>query len=111
MNIILVMSDSFRRDHIGAFGNQWIKTPALDRFAGQSVVFPHFRMGSYATIPQRTDMQSSRRIGHDLLLLAIEPPSQRNYDELPRVRDHRRHSTDSAARQAGQSASFEAPPN
>jgi len=60
MNVILVMSDSFRRDHVGAFGNPWIRTPALDRFAGESVVFPHFRMGSYATIPQRTDMLTGR---------------------------------------------------
>ncbi|MBN2451066.1 MAG: sulfatase [Lentisphaeria bacterium] len=60
MNVILVMSDSFRRDHIGAFGNPWIRTPALNRFAAQSTVFPHFRMGSYATIPQRTDMLTGR---------------------------------------------------
>jgi len=60
MNVVLVMSDSFRRDHVGAFGNTWIKTPALDRFASESVVFPHFRMGSYATIPQRTDMFTGR---------------------------------------------------
>ena len=56
MNVILVMSDSFRRDHIGAFGNPWIKTPALDRFASQAVVFPQFRIASFPTIPQRTDM-------------------------------------------------------
>lgn len=60
MNVIVVMSDSFRRDHIGAFGNPWIKTPALDRFAAQSVVFPEFRIGSYPTIPQRTDMFTGR---------------------------------------------------
>ncbi|GAF97564.1 unnamed protein product, partial [marine sediment metagenome] len=34
--------------------------PALDRFAGQSVVFPHFRIGSFPTIPQRTDMLTGR---------------------------------------------------
>jgi len=56
MNVILVMSDSYRRDHIGAFGNDWIHTPALDRFAGQATAFPHFHAGSLATIPQRTDM-------------------------------------------------------
>jgi arylsulfatase A-like enzyme len=60
MNVIVVVSDSFRRDHIGAFGNRWIRTPALDRFAAQSVVFPNFRMGSYATIPQRTDLFTGR---------------------------------------------------
>ena len=51
------------------------------------------------------------QVGHDVLLLAIEPPSQRNDDELPRVKDHRRYFTVSPALQAGQSGSFEAPPN
>ncbi len=60
MNVIAVMSDSFRRDHIGALGNPWIRTPALDRFAAQATVLPNFRMGSYATIPQRTDMFTGR---------------------------------------------------
>ena len=56
MNVILVMSDSFRRDHIGALGNKGAKTPALDRFAAQATDFPNFRVGSFPTIPQRTDM-------------------------------------------------------
>ena len=56
MNVIVVMSDSFRRDHVGAFGNPWIKTPNLDRFASQATVFPQYRIGSYATIPIRTDL-------------------------------------------------------
>ncbi len=60
MNVILVMSDSFRRDHVGAYGNEWIRTPALDRLVEQSWSFPNFRMGSYATIPQRTDMFTGR---------------------------------------------------
>jgi len=73
MNVILVMSDSFRRDHIGAFGNDWIRTPALDRFAGQSTVFPNFRMGSYATIPQRTDMLTGRFSYADRPWQALKP--------------------------------------
>jgi arylsulfatase A-like enzyme len=60
MNVIVVMSDSFRRDHVGAFGNPWIKTPNLDRFASQSTVFPQYRIGSYATIPIRTDLFTGR---------------------------------------------------
>jgi arylsulfatase A-like enzyme len=56
MNVILVMSDSFRRDHIGALGDKGIKTPALDRFVSQATDFPNFRVGSFPTIPQRTDM-------------------------------------------------------
>ncbi len=60
MNVIVVMSDSFRRDHVGAFGNGWIKTAALDGFAREAWDFPNFRMGSCATIPQRTDMFTGR---------------------------------------------------
>jgi len=56
MNVILVMSDSFRRDHIGALGDKGAKTPALDRFAAGATDFPNFRVGSFPTIPQRTDM-------------------------------------------------------
>ena len=39
MNVIWIMVDSLRPDHIGANGNPWIKTPNLDRFAAQSMVF------------------------------------------------------------------------
>ncbi len=56
MNVILVMSDSFRKDHIAALGHSWMRTPNLDRFAADSAVFPNFRVGSFPTIPQRTDM-------------------------------------------------------
>ena len=27
MNIILVIMDSLRKDHVGAYGNDWIQTP------------------------------------------------------------------------------------
>jgi len=73
MNVILVMSDSYRRDHIGAFGNDWIKTPSFDRFADQSVVFPNFHTGSMATIPQRTDMFTGRFSFAERGWQALEP--------------------------------------
>jgi arylsulfatase A-like enzyme len=56
MNVILIMSDSFRQDHVAALGNSWMRTPHLDRFAADAAVFPNFRVGSFPTIPQRTDM-------------------------------------------------------
>ena len=39
MNVIWIMVDSLRYDHIGTKGNDWIKTPNLDRFASRSLVF------------------------------------------------------------------------
>ncbi|GAG75347.1 unnamed protein product, partial [marine sediment metagenome] len=36
MNVIWLVADTFRRDHLGCYGNEWIRTPALDAFAGKS---------------------------------------------------------------------------
>ena len=39
MNVILVVLDSLRLDHVGCYGNTWIKTPNLDAFAKESAFF------------------------------------------------------------------------
>ncbi len=39
MNVIVIMNDSFRRDHLGCYGNEWIQTPNLDNLARESIVF------------------------------------------------------------------------
>lgn len=59
-NVVVVVSDTFRRDHIGAYGNDWIHTPALDRFAAQSVVFDNHLIGSFPTMPARADLLTGR---------------------------------------------------
>jgi hypothetical protein len=38
-NVVLVIIDSLRRDHVGAYGNDWIKTPNLDALAKESLRF------------------------------------------------------------------------
>ena len=38
-NVVLVITDSLRKDHIGAYGNDWIETPNLDSLAGESLRF------------------------------------------------------------------------
>ena len=60
MNIICVMSDSLRRDHLGCYGNEWIQTPNLDRFAKTATVFDMAFQSSHPTIPNRTDLFSGR---------------------------------------------------
>jgi arylsulfatase A-like enzyme len=38
MNVILIILDSLRADHVGCCGNRWIRTPTLDGLAqGESV--------------------------------------------------------------------------
>jgi arylsulfatase A-like enzyme len=51
----MIVCDTFRRDHVGAYGNETIRTPNLDAFAREAVVFDHHLVGSFPTMPARAD--------------------------------------------------------
>ncbi len=55
-NVIVIMNDTFRRDHLGCYGNEWIHTPNLDRFAQRSALFDQYYIASYPTVPARWDL-------------------------------------------------------
>lgn len=55
MNLILVVADTFRSDHLGAYGADWIKTPNLDAFAARSTAFHDHHAASFPTLPARAD--------------------------------------------------------
>jgi arylsulfatase A-like enzyme len=59
-NIVLVVCDTFRRDHLGVYGNETIRTPYLDRFAAGAVVFDHHVIASFPTMPARADLLTGR---------------------------------------------------
>ncbi|MFH1742945.1 MAG: sulfatase [bacterium] len=52
-NIIVIIADTWRADYLGAYGNEWIQTPNLDRFAAESVVFKQCYADGLPTIPAR----------------------------------------------------------
>lgn len=68
MNVILIINDTFRRDHLAAYGvpapwkrpghegEPFIETPNLDRLAAESAMFDRFYISSYPTVPCRTDI-------------------------------------------------------
>jgi len=56
MNVIMIMSDSMRQDHLGCYGNDWIETPNLDKLAEESVVFENAYCEGLPTLPVRTAM-------------------------------------------------------
>jgi len=60
MKILLILSDSFRFDHIGAFGLQQVDTPELDALLADSVSFERCYAGSFPTVPQRYDMLTGK---------------------------------------------------
>ena len=55
-NVVVIVADTFRRDHLGAYGNSRISTPYLDEFARSSVVFDNHVVSSFPTMPARADI-------------------------------------------------------
>jgi arylsulfatase A-like enzyme len=49
MNVILIVLDSLSADHVGCYGNTWIKTPNLDAFAEENALFEKFSPESLPT--------------------------------------------------------------
>jgi arylsulfatase A-like enzyme len=72
MNVVVIVSDTFRRDHVGIYGvpapwqhaghpdEPFTRTPNLDHLASQSALFERFYAGSYPTVPCRYDLFSGR---------------------------------------------------
>ncbi len=60
MNVVMIMNDTLRYDHVGANGNDWIQTPNLDRFAAESAVFDRHYLASFPTIPNRHEIMKGR---------------------------------------------------
>jgi arylsulfatase A-like enzyme len=60
MNFVIIVLDTLRYDYLGCNGNPWIKTPNLDRFAAQAISFDRAYVGSFPTIPMRTDAFTGR---------------------------------------------------
>jgi len=56
MNIILIISDTFRYDNLFDRAAMPVRTPELDRFAERAVSLSRMYTGSFPTIPHRTDL-------------------------------------------------------
>jgi len=59
VNVIVVMLDSLRRDHVGCYGNR-AKTLNLDGFAKEAAIFEEAYTASFPTLPNRTDHFTGR---------------------------------------------------
>lgn len=60
MNVILIVTDTMRRDHLGLYGSERVHTPSLDRLAEQSFVFENAYAASFPTVPNRMDVMTGR---------------------------------------------------
>ncbi|NIA15544.1 MAG: sulfatase-like hydrolase/transferase [Nitrospiraceae bacterium] len=60
MNVIFVINDSLRSDHLGCYGNEWIKTPNIDAFAKKGALFTDAHSEGMPTLPYRTSCFTGR---------------------------------------------------
>jgi len=61
-NVIIVMMDTLRPDHLGCYGNKWIKTPNLDQFARESMVFDRAVAETLPTLQVRRALFTGMRV-------------------------------------------------
>lgn len=62
MNVVMVTIDSLRQDHVGAYGNDWIRTPNLDKFINESAKFTRAYPESMPTLPFRRSLLTGKRV-------------------------------------------------
>ena len=82
-NVVLIIIDSLRKDHIGAYGNRTIHSPNLDALAKDSLLFTRAYPESIPTICARRAIHTGRRSwpfydwkppkGEDIILQGWEP--------------------------------------
>ena len=53
MNLIVIVTDTFRADHLGCYGAENTETPNLDKLAAEGVVFTNCYADGLPTIPMR----------------------------------------------------------
>jgi arylsulfatase len=59
-NVIIVLVDTLRADHMGTYGYERRTSPSIDRFADDAVVFEHARSQAACTFPSVNSLLTSR---------------------------------------------------
>jgi arylsulfatase A-like enzyme len=62
LNLILLVSDTFRRDNLECYGSRWVECPNLNQFARDSIIFEDAYPEGMPTIPIRRTLWTGRRI-------------------------------------------------
>jgi arylsulfatase A-like enzyme len=62
MNVLLLIIDSLRPDHVGAYGAAYVQTPNVDRIASRGLRFNRAFPEAMVTIPARRSIFTTKRI-------------------------------------------------
>jgi len=63
-NIIFLLADDLGYGELGCYGQQWIKTPHIDRIAAEGVKFTQCYSGNAVCAPSRCCLMTGRHPGH-----------------------------------------------
>jgi arylsulfatase A-like enzyme len=61
-NLIIIIADTTRADHLGCYGSTRVKTPNLDQLAAEGVVFTNCYADGLPTIPMRRVLMTGKTI-------------------------------------------------
>src|SRR5258708_2289080 len=61
-NILVIVSDTTRKDFLAPYGNRGVRTPNFSRLAAESAVFDRAHPECLPTIPTRRTLHSGRRV-------------------------------------------------
>jgi arylsulfatase A-like enzyme len=63
-NVILILADDLGYGDVGCYGQKHIRTPRLDRMAGEGLRFTQFYAGSTVCAPSRCVLMTGLHVGH-----------------------------------------------
>lgn len=77
-NIVFILADDLGYGDLGAYGQQIIQTPNLDRLAKEGVRFTNFYSGTSVCAPSRSSLMTGQHTGHTYIRgnKEIEPEGQ-----------------------------------
>ncbi len=55
-HVIMISLDTTRADHLGCYGNRWIRTPNIDALAGESIILADFLTAATTTLASHTSL-------------------------------------------------------
>lgn len=59
-NVLFIITDQHRRDHVGFMGNEFVRTPHLDALAARGMVFENAWVANPVCMPNRSTLMTGR---------------------------------------------------